>query len=58
MDRILEKQFLANIKGSYMILKEKKFGPRLKAIFIPRSPKTARKNRTSPQNGPIKFFFV
>jgi hypothetical protein len=58
MDRILEKQFLANIKGSYMMLKKKIFGPRLKTIFIPRSPRTTRKNRTSPHNGPIKKFFL
>jgi hypothetical protein len=41
-----------------MILK-KKFLARLNTLFIPRSPRTTRKNRTSPQNGPIKnFFFV
>ena len=57
MDQILEKLFLANIKGSYMMLKKKFVWPRLKTIFIPRIPRTTRKNRTSPQNGPIKKYF-
>ncbi len=30
----------------------------LKIFFILRSPRTTRKNRTSPNNGPIKNFFV
>jgi hypothetical protein len=58
MDQIFEKLFLANIKGSYMILEKNIFLPWLKTIFIPRSHKTTRKNRTSPQNGTIKNFFV
>ena len=42
-----------------MMLEKKFFWPRLKTIFIPRSPRTTQKNRTSPKNDPIKkFFFV
>ncbi len=52
LDQILEKLFLANIKGSYMI-----FLPRLKTIFIPHSLKTTRNNPTSPHDGPIKKLF-
>jgi hypothetical protein len=39
-----------------MMLKKKNFWTRLKTIFIPRIPRTTRKNRTSPQNGRIKIF--
>ncbi len=57
MDQILEKLFLANIKGSYMI-STNFFRPRLETIFIPLSLKTTRNNPTSPHNGPIKIFFT
>jgi hypothetical protein len=56
MDQILEILLLANIKGSYMIFKIKKFWPIIKIFCIPRSL-TARNNRSSPHNGPIKKFF-
>jgi hypothetical protein len=56
LDRISEKLVLAYIKGSQM--KEKKNFCDLTQIFflILRSPRTTRKNRTSPNNGPIKIF--
>ncbi len=48
--------------GSYEgFINEKKqkifFWPSSQFFFIPRSLKTARKNRTSPNTGPIKKFF-
>jgi hypothetical protein len=36
---------------------KKKIDLAQKIFFIPRSLKTSRKNRTSPNNGPIKIFF-
>jgi hypothetical protein len=56
MDQILETLLLANIKGSYMILK-KKFLAYLEFFFSPRSLKTTRNNRSSPHNGHIKKNF-
>jgi hypothetical protein len=52
MDRILENLLLANIKGSYMILKIKTILAYLeKKILVPLSLKTTR------NNGPIKQIF-
>ncbi len=39
-----------------MILKIKFFFAYLEIFFIPRSLKTTRNNRSSPQNGPINIF--
>ncbi len=58
MDQILENLLLANMKGSFMILKLNKFWPILKNVFVPLSLKTIRNNRISPQNGPIKKIFI
>ncbi len=50
MDRILENLLLANISGSYMIIKIKNFLAYHENFFIPRSPRTMRNNRSSPHN--------
>jgi hypothetical protein len=51
MSRILENLLLASIKGSYMIYKIN-FCSYLKTFSL----KTTRNYRSSPHNGPIKFF--
>jgi hypothetical protein len=55
MDRILENILLANIKGSYMILKNKKNLAYLEIFFVPLSLKTMRNSRSSPQKSK-KFY--
>jgi hypothetical protein len=54
MDRILENLLLANIEGSYMILKLKNFLAYIEKKKIRLSLKTKRNNHSSPHNGPIK----
>ncbi len=58
MDRILEKQFLANIKGSYMYdVNTKFFGLGSKEFLFPVVLRLRGKN-VPPPKWPNKIFFV
>ena len=58
MDRILVKLFLANIKGSYMMLKKKKFWAQVENNFYsPQSQDYAEKSYLPPKWPNQKYFF-